>query len=301
MPNTLASSTPLSSVDELYPIREVSRLTGVNSVTLRAWERRYGLICPIRTESGHRLYSLADVEAIRRVQLWIARGVPVSKVGDLLARQLSPIASSTAPESKKSAVLMWQEALVQAIEAFNMPQLETLSGQLFTLYNAMDAFQSVLLPLWQKLHVRRDSFGGSSEWLFFDAFLRARLWQRLLLGKLDIANQVDSAKILLAALPNGAQELELLVCALYLAEHGIKVIPLAIGQPLDEIALISEPLQPRALVLFSNNRPEPDLPQQLGRLSLGLGCAVAVAGEVSLLASEMLEGSSIACLSLIHI
>eukprot|EP01031_Cornospumella_fuschlensis_P015056 gene15056-18389_t len=52
--------------EELFPIREVSRLTGVNPVTLRAWERRYGLIKPTRTDSGHRLYSFADIEAVHK-------------------------------------------------------------------------------------------------------------------------------------------------------------------------------------------------------------------------------------------
>ena len=37
--------------EELFPIREVARLTGINPVTLRAWERRYGLIQPVRTSS----------------------------------------------------------------------------------------------------------------------------------------------------------------------------------------------------------------------------------------------------------
>ena len=55
--------------DELFPIREVARLTGINPVTLRAWERRYGLIQPTRTESGHRLYSMHDVEAVRELSL----------------------------------------------------------------------------------------------------------------------------------------------------------------------------------------------------------------------------------------
>ena len=72
--------------DELFPIREVSRLTGINPVTLRAWERRYGLIQPTRTESGHRLYSKADIETVNRILDWIERGVAVSKVGKLLAR-----------------------------------------------------------------------------------------------------------------------------------------------------------------------------------------------------------------------
>ena len=38
-----------------FPIRVVSQRTGVNSVTLRAWERRYGLLKPLRTPKGHRL------------------------------------------------------------------------------------------------------------------------------------------------------------------------------------------------------------------------------------------------------
>src|SRR5471032_2928972 len=85
----LEPATPLLRVlkqEELFPIREVSRLTGVNPVTLRAWERRYGLIQPTRTESGHRLYANADIETVNRILDWIERGVAVSKVGKILAR-----------------------------------------------------------------------------------------------------------------------------------------------------------------------------------------------------------------------
>ena len=51
LPHTASPSPEEGS----YPIREVSRLTGVNAVTLRAWQRRYGLVQPARTEKGHRL------------------------------------------------------------------------------------------------------------------------------------------------------------------------------------------------------------------------------------------------------
>ena len=52
------------SIDQnaLYPIREVARLTGINPITLRAWERRYNLIEPVRTESGHRLYTQEHID-----------------------------------------------------------------------------------------------------------------------------------------------------------------------------------------------------------------------------------------------
>ena len=83
---------------ELFPIREVARLTGINPVTLRAWERRYGLIQPIRTDSGHRLYSRTDVETVHRILDWIERGVAVSKVGKILARDEQPVdAAAVAP------------------------------------------------------------------------------------------------------------------------------------------------------------------------------------------------------------
>ena len=83
--------------DELFPIREVARLTGINPVTLRAWERRYGLIQPTRTESGHRLYSMHDVEAVREILGWIERGVAVSKVGKILAKGRAAQAQLKAP------------------------------------------------------------------------------------------------------------------------------------------------------------------------------------------------------------
>ena len=64
--------------NELFPIREVAHQTGVNPVTLRAWERRYGLIKPLRTAKGHRIYSLKHINKIHTVLAWLERGVAVA-------------------------------------------------------------------------------------------------------------------------------------------------------------------------------------------------------------------------------
>src|SRR5476649_311132 len=66
------------------PIREVARQTGVNAVTLRAWERRYGLVVPQRTPKGHRLYSTEHVQRILKILTWLNRGVSVSQVNHLI-------------------------------------------------------------------------------------------------------------------------------------------------------------------------------------------------------------------------
>lgn len=45
-----------------YSIGEFARLCGINATTLRAWQRRYGLLKPLRTDGGHRQYSDDDVQ-----------------------------------------------------------------------------------------------------------------------------------------------------------------------------------------------------------------------------------------------
>lgn len=99
--------------EELFPIREVARLTGVNPVTLRAWERRYGLIQPTRTDSGHRLYSQVDIESVRSILAWIERGVAVSKVGKILAKS-STIKSASSPGYEEVSASEWGVASAAA-------------------------------------------------------------------------------------------------------------------------------------------------------------------------------------------
>ena len=72
----------LQNAVERIPIRTISSLTGVKPMTLRAWERRYGLVRPQRTPKGHRLYTHQHVERIRRVLTLIERGVPVALASD---------------------------------------------------------------------------------------------------------------------------------------------------------------------------------------------------------------------------
>ncbi|MDO9322356.1 MAG: MerR family transcriptional regulator [Pseudomonas sp.] len=289
----LALASTALKQEELFPIREVSRLTGVNPVTLRAWERRYGLIQPTRTESGHRLYSQANIEAIRSILAWLERGVAVSKVGKILQR--SELAqASAAPvchEVASGEWGEWQQQIRRALSDFDQARLEQVYGQVFSSYPLAVVFQDVLMPLWQQLKLRQNEFGRSSEWLFFDNFLRARALQRL-----QLARGASDVRVVLAAMPGQCHELELLVCGLLLGDTAIALTVLAQGQPLEELTLVCEKLQPQLLVLFSNHPPANDFARQMARLALTLECPLAIAGEVSELAAEQMSGSSVACL-----
>lgn len=76
----------LTGLTMSYSIGEFARLCGINATTLRAWQRRYGLLKPQRTDGGHRLYSDDDVRQALNILDWMRKGVPISQVKPLLSR-----------------------------------------------------------------------------------------------------------------------------------------------------------------------------------------------------------------------
>lgn len=69
-----------STSDDTIPLREAVRRTGIPAELLRAWERRYGAVTPIRTPGGSRRYSAHDVERLTRIKAAVDAGHRISKV-----------------------------------------------------------------------------------------------------------------------------------------------------------------------------------------------------------------------------
>jgi DNA-binding transcriptional MerR regulator len=62
-----------------YSIGEFARLSGITATTLRAWQRRYGLLKPERTEGGHRLYSEEDVQQALKILDWVKKACRLAR------------------------------------------------------------------------------------------------------------------------------------------------------------------------------------------------------------------------------
>ncbi|MNL19093.1 hypothetical protein D3C87_1402750 [compost metagenome] len=217
----------------------------------------------------------------------------VSKIGKILAKAAPLEAlSHIIPDNLVQAdYAQWQQQVQAAVSAFDDVALEQVYGQIFSSYSQPVVFQDILIPLWKQMLQRQESFGGTSEWLFFDGFLRSRVLQRLLLIR-----DKQPRRVIVSALAGQCRELELLIAALFLSSGQTGVRVFTIGQPFDELTLICERIKPQALVLFSNHVPSPELPRRLNRLAMSLDCPVLLAGDASDLAEESLAGSSIGCL-----
>lgn len=121
-----------------YSIGEFARLCGINATTLRAWQRRYGLLKPLRTDGGHRLYSDDDVQQALKILDWVKKGVPVSQVKPLLSR---PGARRT------NNWLTLQETMLQRLKEGKIESLRQLIYDAGREYPRQELVTEVLRPL----------------------------------------------------------------------------------------------------------------------------------------------------------
>ena len=135
-----------------FPIRELSARTQVNTVTIRAWERRYGLLKPLRTEKGHRLYSQADVATIEKVLALVARGVPLGKVKPLLTADVQDISEQQQEDTWRNQL----ELLMSAARAYSVNKVQHILSEAFGNYPAPLCAEYLLEPAFAKLAAEND-------------------------------------------------------------------------------------------------------------------------------------------------
>lgn len=235
------------------PIRTICALTGINAVTLRAWERRYGLITPARTASGHRLYTHQHVEQIRRVLALVERGVPISRVKEQIEAE---------PQARRAAAPArgpWRDRLdrmAQACARFDEPELDRVYDEALSVHPVEQVTRLLLLPLLSHLGERwKDLPGAIAEEHFFATYLRSKLGARLQ-RRLHYA---EGPRLLLACAPGEQHELGLLLLALEAQEAGLRTIVLGSDTPFEELASAAQRARCDAVVISSSVEPSPGL------------------------------------------
>ncbi|MBN8414003.1 MerR family transcriptional regulator [Halomonas denitrificans] len=281
------SHTAPPTESPLYPIREVSRLTGVNSVTLRAWERRYGLIEPRRTPKGHRLYAREDIERVERILQWLNRGVPVSQVKDLLAQpepaEPAPTAAGDWPSQRRQ--------VLSAVDALDMDHLDSLYQQALALYPVGTCLTELWQPVILELEERWEGqLGAALQRRTLESFLRTRIGIRLF-----HANRIARGPtLLLDTLPDDDGALWTLMMALAASERGYRIVLMDDPLPFTDLPLALERLRPGAVVLCSGKAERADVVRRLlPRLAEQLDTTLALCGPVARIRAAELQDSEI--------
>src|SRR4051794_14896527 len=73
----------------MYTIKRAAELTGISVATLRAWERRYGVVSPQRSDGGYRLYGPEDVRALAIMNSLVNEGWSAREAAAETTRRLA--------------------------------------------------------------------------------------------------------------------------------------------------------------------------------------------------------------------
>ncbi|MGE6432859.1 MerR family transcriptional regulator [Shewanella baltica] len=252
---SMTSDEPNDGV--LLPIGEVSALTGVNAVTLRAWQRRFGLVIPARTPKGHRLYTSENIQEIHEINAWLAKGVAISKVKPLLMS-----AAKLSSEMIESQVVdLWGEqiiALNAALFDFNQHKLQQILDDAFGLYPFQLVKEKLLQPWLNQLDDLADERLDAELIL---AWLKSELLSRVG-GRYAFTGQAIAARMAVMQLSRGAatppsstrtKSLFSLLLLLELASLRVSVIDLG-EQAIGSLPLLQGRLNVDALLLI----PDPN-------------------------------------------
>ena len=281
------SSSAIDQKQGLYPIRTVADLTGINPITLRAWERRYGLLEPIRKESGHRLYSQEHIDLINRVVGLLDRGMRIGQVKAHLDAQ----EAAEAGHPQGSAWQRYINHMIASVIRFDESGLEETYGEALSLYPVSTVTDRLVTPLLQELGRRwAEGEGSVAEEHFFAFYLRNKLGARFH----HRSRASNGPKLLLACLPGDRHETGLLLFALAASDSGYQTILLGADMPLGELVSAAEKTQCSAIVLSGLVAPDRHtLEQGLPGLVEAAGVPVFLGGKASTATADALRRAGV--------
>lgn len=233
----------------MYPIRTVAILTGVNPITLRAWERRYNLIRPQRTPKGHRMYTQEQIDLIKSIVELVESGVAISQVNHYLRE--NPKAEDIAGENEDPWQI-YQDRMLNAIHQFDELQLDNIYNDALSLYPIDLVITRLIVPMLKLLGDRwQTEEAGVAEEHFFAVFLRNKLGARYH----HLNSQSNGPIVLAACIPGEYHELGLILFCLSAVSHGIRIILLGANCPMEELQIVARRVQVQGIVLSASSRP----------------------------------------------
>ncbi len=271
------------SQDKYFPIRTVSEITGVNSITLRAWERRYGLLVPHRTPKGHRLYTQEDIDLVHQAVELLNKGISISQVKNHLLPSKEPKKKKTTTASTVEQLpniwVQYQQRILNAVVRFDSNALINTYNEVLAIYPLDIVTTYLILPISRKLGDRwLDEVGTIAEEHFFTQFLRNKIGARFHHQHL----KPQGPKIIAACFPDELHEIGLLIFCLAASEHGYEIVTLGCDLPLSELALVVKQTGASGILLSATNKlSEKTLEKDLPDLVNSVNIPVFVGGKAS--------------------
>lgn len=242
----------------VYNIKAVSRLVGLLPVTIRAWERRYGIPQPARGGQGYRIYSEYDVQTLdwlkNQVESGLTIGRAVEYLLDLRAKGLDPINIQTGgshayPEppvqSSSPSLQILSQQFVEALEQINENTAREVLRRAFTIY----AIDQVLMEIVRPALVRLGEAWQLGKLPIAVEHYATQFCMQHLLNMMAVASPPSHpGSIVAACAPGEMHQIGLLMLVVMLRWRGWDITYLGPDLPLDRIEEALIPIHPQILM-----------------------------------------------------
>ncbi|HEX4912877.1 MAG TPA: MerR family transcriptional regulator, partial [Vicinamibacterales bacterium] len=135
-----------------YPIRAVARMTGLSLDTLRAWERRYQVVTPIRDRRG-RLYDERDVERLKQLARLVDEGHAIGTLSALTPAALAKL-EVPRPAPTRGGGSVELAPLTRAMKQYDLPLVESMLNRHAAVLPPDALIFSVILPMLREIGAR---------------------------------------------------------------------------------------------------------------------------------------------------
>jgi DNA-binding transcriptional MerR regulator len=237
--------------EELVQIGDLAQRVGVTIDTLRAWERRYGLLRPRRSPGGFRLYSEQDEMTVRAMLAQIDRGFPPAQAAKLaLGSARAPGATVTEVPVSPAAEGAFTEArdqLRKALTAFHDRRAHNLIDRLLAEFTVDTVLDKVVLVCLRDIGERwehGDVTVGQEH--FASNLIRERL-----LGLARPWDQGGGPRAILACPPDERHDIGLICFGIVLGRSGWRITFLGSDTPVATVAETADALKPDLVVFAS--------------------------------------------------
>jgi DNA-binding transcriptional MerR regulator/methylmalonyl-CoA mutase cobalamin-binding subunit len=223
---------------KLVRIGELSRRVGVPVESLRAWERRYGLLAPSRTPGGFRLYGEDDVARVLAMRAHLNAGVSAAEAARLALAEELAVTAAPAPVADASE-------LVAALDRFDETGAQRAFDRLLAALTLDVVLRDVLVPYLHDLGERWE-YGQATvaQEHFASNLLRGRL-----MALARVWDRGGGPRALLACAEGELHDLPLLAFGLVLREHGWRISYLGADTPVASVVEAARTLAPDAVVV----------------------------------------------------
>lgn len=241
-----------------YNVKAVSHLVGVSPVTLRAWERRYGLPAPQRGTQGYRLYSEYDIRTLRWLKAQIDTGLSISRAAQHLA-ELRAAGNDPALSLRREAAaqqpVSCENLAARCVRAW-LELNEELAAETLRLAFSLYPIERVLLEVARPALVEVGERWHRGELPVAVEHFATQFCMRHLQSMAGAAGTPSRAGLIVAAgAPGEMHEIGLLMLVVMLRWRGWDVKYLGPNLQIDRLDEALGPLRPR-LLLFTATRPE---------------------------------------------